>query len=53
MEKLELLKENSKDLAKVLSTLKSYDKEKVFDILKYYHFDGKSFVEFYTKKFRK
>ena len=53
IEKLDLLKEKSKELIKALSTLKSYDKEKVSKVLKHYHFDGESFVEYYSKKFRK
>ncbi len=52
-EKLELLKKNITNLTKTLSELKSYEKNKISDILNLYHFDYKTFVNFYTKDFEK
>ncbi|MCI6152232.1 MAG: DEAD/DEAH box helicase family protein [Fusobacterium perfoetens] len=50
-EKLELLKENTKELAKGLSMLKSYNQDEIFKLLNHYHFDGENFIKFYTKDF--
>jgi len=52
-DKLKLIKKNLSDFGKALSELKNYDNDYIFKILTLYHFNSNSFVDYYTKNFKK